>query len=149
SGRAPMRRSDPNASARKPLESSAEVKCVNCGGAPSNEPGGACCRPDAPSAAGTNEMRTMQPASQCFIVQSGFPPLADQAFLRHRGHQHPIAREYKSARVAARAVQVRRILCVKQPIVGAKRTMEPERMIEARGHEFISEKRAAMRRERG
>src|SRR5215471_8569325 len=149
SGRAPMRRSDPNANARKPLESSAAVKCVNCGGAPSNAPGGACCRPDAPSAALTNEIRKMQPANKYFIVQSGFPPLAHQAFLRHRGDQHPVTGEYKSARVAARAVQVRRILCVKQPIVGTKRTMEPERMIEARSHEFISEKSAAVRRERG
>src|SRR5262245_464906 len=149
SGRAPMRRSDPNANARKPLESSAAVKCVNSGGAPSNDPGGACCRPDAPRAAVTNEMRTMQPASKYFIVQSGFPPLADQAFLRHGGNQHPVTAEYKSTRVAARAVQVRGILCVKQPIVGAKRTMEPKRVIEARGHEFISEKGAAVRRERG
>src|SRR5215475_15299269 len=105
SGRAPMRRSDPNANARKPLESSAAVKCVNSGGAPSNEPGGACCRPDAPSATVTNEMRTMPPASKYVIVQSGFPPLADQAFLRHRGDQHAIAGKYKSARVAARALK--------------------------------------------
>src|SRR5262249_46910655 len=135
SGRAPMRRSDPNANARKPFKSSAAVKCVNCDGAPSNEPGGACCRPDAPSAAVTNEMRIMmQTASQYFIVQSGFPPLAHQTFLRHRGDQHPITGEYKSARIAARAMQVGRILCVKQPIVGAKRAVKPERVIEARGH---------------
>ena len=37
----------------KPRSSSAAVKRVYCGGAPSNEPGGAGCLPDAPSAAVT------------------------------------------------------------------------------------------------
>ena len=76
-------------------------------------------------------------------------PLAHQAFLRHRGDQRAVAREYQSAREAARAVQVGRILRVEQPVVGAERPVQPQRMIEARGHEFLLEQRAAVRHQRG
>ena len=51
--------------------------------------------------------------------------LAHQTFLRHRGDQRPVAGKYKSAGKAARAVQIGRILRVEQPVIGAKRPVQP------------------------
>lgn len=53
------------------------------------------------------------------------PPLAHHAFLRHRGDQRPVAREDRAARKATAAMQVRRLLRIQQPIVGAERAMNP------------------------
>src|SRR4029077_11854289 len=147
SGRAPMRRSEPKASARKPRSSSATLKRVYCGGAPSKEPGGADCLPDAPSAAVVIESRTGA-ASNRFIVASGLLSLPHQAFLGNRGNKRSVAFKYKSARIAARAMQTRRILRVKQPIIGAERPVKPQRMIQAGSHELLFEQRASVRGER-
>src|SRR5450759_2790372 len=144
-GTAPMRRSEPNVSARNPRMSSAVEKRVYCGGAPWNEPGGAGCLPEAARAAADNEIMKMHAANDRFIFKLRCAPLAHQAFLRHRGDQRAVAGENKSAREAARAVQIRRVLRVEQPLVGAERSMQPERMIEAGGHEFLLEQRAPVR----
>src|SRR5450759_3816224 len=109
-GTAPMRRSEPNVSARNPRMSSAVEKRVYCGGAPSNALGGAGCLPEAASAAVKNEIRIVNAANDRFIFKLGGAPLAHQAFLRHRGDQRTVAGEDKSAREAARAVQIGRIL---------------------------------------
>src|SRR4029450_10268177 len=144
-----MRRSDPNASARKPRVSSAAVNCVYWSGAPSNEPGGGGCLPDAPSAAVTTAIRAKQPANNCFMSKSGFAPLSDQAFLRHRGDECPIARKYKPACEAARAMQIGRILRVQQPVIGTKRAVQPQCMIKAGSHELFLEQRPTVWRKRG
>ena len=77
------------------------------------------------------------------------PPLAHQAFLRHRGHQRAVAREDQPAREAARARHVRRVLGIEQPVVGAERAVQPQRVVEARRHDGLLEHAAAVRRERG
>src|SRR5262249_54528202 len=103
-------------------------------------------RPAPPSRvkSGQNSPRTV--VSSC---KSSLSPLADQAFLRHRSDKRPVAPEYKSACKAARAVQVRRILRIRQPVIGTKRPVKPQRMIEARPHESLFEQRSAMWREPG
>src|SRR5262245_61611106 len=75
--------------------------------------------------------------------------LAQQSFLRHGGNQRAVAREDEPAREAARAGQVWALLCVEQPVVGAERTMQPQRMVEARRHDAFLEHRASVRDQRG
>src|SRR4249920_1570011 len=89
------------------------------------------------------------PQPNASLCTSSFPPLAHQTFLRHRGDQRPIALEYKPARVTARAVQVGRILRVKQPIVGAEWPVQPQRMIKTGSYEFLFEQCAPVWRQRG
>src|SRR6478752_6974743 len=147
-GRAPMRKSDPNASARNPRESSAAENCVYCGGAPSNAPNGAGCWPDAASAPVIMMSRVQKAASNRCITVSSLPTLADQALLCHRSDQCAITGEYKSARETARAVQIGRILRIEQPFIGPKWPVQPQRVVETSGHEFFLEQCASVRRER-
>ncbi len=70
-GRAPMRRSEPKASAMNPRCSSLAEKRVYCCGAPVNEPGGAGCLPEAASAAGDSAKRIKHAASERFICRHG------------------------------------------------------------------------------
>src|SRR5581483_5032662 len=101
-----MRRSEPNASAKKPRVSSGAVNRVYWGGASGGAPGGAGCWSDAADAATVMVISTMQAVKDRAMCRSGVPPLANQAFLRHRGNQRSFALEYKPARIAARSVQV-------------------------------------------
>src|SRR4051794_19719954 len=59
-------------------------------------------------------------------------PFAQQSFLRHGSDQRSVAREDEPASEAAPTGQVRALLCVEQPVVGAERTMQPQRMVETR-----------------
>jgi len=76
-------------------------KRVYCGGAPSNDPGGAGCLPEAASAAVDKEIKHTNAMNNRFIFELWFAPSAYQAFLRHRGNQYAVAGEYKSAGEAA------------------------------------------------
>ena len=67
-GGAPIRRSEPNESARNPRVSSAAEKRVNCAGAPGNEPGGAGCLPEAANAAVNVEIRKTNAANDLVIL---------------------------------------------------------------------------------
>src|SRR3569833_2697626 len=123
-GCAPMRRSEPKASAMKPLSSSAAVNLVNCGGALAKLPGGGGCISDAASEAVAAARDIARPAISRFIVHRlRLAPQAHQPFLGHGRAQFAVAGEYKSARQPAGAVQVRRILRVQHPFVGAERTL--------------------------
>src|SRR3954462_15464528 len=74
---------------------------------------------------------------------SGFlSPDAHQPLLRHACHQRAVTRVDQSAGKAARAGHGRCLLRVEQPVVGAERAMQPERMIEARAHELLLEQAA-------
>src|SRR5258708_7656073 len=59
------------------------------------------------------------------------PAFPQQALLGHRGDQGSVAREDEAARKSARTRQIGTILGVQEPLVGAARAMEPERVIEA------------------
>src|SRR3569833_2901774 len=148
-GRAPMRRSEPKASAMKPRSSSAAVNVVSWGGASANAPDGGGSRFDAASEAVAAARKTARPARSRFIdPRSRLTPQAHQAFLDHRRDQGAVAGEYKSARQPARAMQVRRVLRVEQPLVGAERAVQPQRMVAARRHELVLEQGAAVPRQR-
>src|SRR5665647_3900866 len=96
-GRAPMRKSEPKASARNPRSSSAVEKRVYSAGAPSKAPAGAGCLPDAANAAVNEQIRkTIVVNDRCIATASGRAPQAHQAFLSHRGNQCAVAFEYKS-----------------------------------------------------
>src|ERR1700722_9780369 len=75
-------------------------------------------------------------------------PLAQRAFLRHRGHQGAVLLEDHAARQPAAALRARRILGIKQPFVGAERAVKPHRVIEARRHHALVEQSAAVARHR-
>src|SRR5215510_9470419 len=80
-------------------------------------------RPARPSPLQSGQSSPLTNASS---FKSGFTPLSDEAFLRHRGDERPVALKYKSAREAARAMQVRRILRVQQPLIGTERAVRPQ-----------------------
>ena len=75
--------------------------------------------------------------------------LSEQAFLGDRCPQPAVACEDQAPGKAAGTGQARAVLSVEQPLVGAERTVEPHRVIEARGHDVVTENRAAVRDERG
>src|SRR5438445_11786245 len=56
------------------------------------------------------------------------PPLAQQPLLGDRGHERAVARKDQAARETASAAEIGAILRIEQPIVGAERPVEPERM---------------------
>src|SRR5262249_23235607 len=61
--------------------------------------------------------------------------LAQQALLGNRGDERAVAHEDQAAGETARARQIRAVLRVQQPFVGAEGTVEPQAVIEARGHD--------------
>src|SRR5690606_26292722 len=58
---------------------------------------------------------------------------ADEALLRGAGHQPALAVEDLAAGQAARGLAAGAVERVQQPVVGAERAMEPERVVQ-RGH---------------
>src|SRR5450631_2358468 len=123
-GLAPMRKSEPKASAKNPRSSSVIEKRVYSPGARANAPAGAGCRPDAAGAAVAAVTRINVAAMARFIlVLVGAAPPAYKAFLGHRGDQSAVLLEYQSAGKAARAMQVGRILREQQPFIGAERAV--------------------------
>src|SRR5580704_11127393 len=125
----------------KPRVSSAGEKRVSCGGAPANAPGGGGSRPDAASAAATGNRPPiiMRAAISRFMKPSRrlAAPHAHQAFLGDGRDQRTVAGKDQTAGKAARAVQIGRVLRVEQPVIGAERPVQPQRMIETRRHEFL------------
>src|SRR6516165_5085506 len=105
----------------------------------------ACPRRQAQPSRSTSERYSPQPIAS--LCTSTLSPLPYQAFLCHRGDERSIAFEYKSAREAARALQIRRILRVKQPLIRTERPVEPQGMIKTGGYEFLFKKRATVRRQ--
>src|SRR5580700_9479495 len=74
---------------------------------------------------------------------------ADKAFLDHRGNKAAVMGEKEPARQTAGAAGVWAVLRVEKPIVGAKRPVKPQGMIEARDLEAGVEHRMTMRGEHG
>src|SRR5688500_9121968 len=74
---------------------------------------------------------------------------ADEAFLCHGGYQLPRLAEDQAAGKAPPAAQVGAVLRIEQPFVGAERPMNPQRVIETRGHNLLLEYRVAMRHQGG
>src|SRR5688572_21753268 len=55
---------------------------------------------------------------------------ADEAFLRGACDQLPVAIEHLAAGEAAAVLRARAVDRIQQPVVGAERAMEPQRMVE-------------------
>src|SRR5436190_24197100 len=91
--------------------------------------------------------RANQPGN-AFAASCTDPAFPQQPLLSHRSNQRPVAREDKTTREAARAREVGTVLTIEQPVVSAKRSMKPQRMIEARGHDGLFEHRTAVRDQR-
>src|SRR5437764_8600920 len=72
-------------------------------------------------------------------------PLAHEPFLRHRGNERAVAGEDETAREAARAREIGAVLGIEKPVVGAKRPVQPECVIETGGHDGLFEYRTALR----
>src|SRR6185437_3486726 len=139
-GRLPISRSEPKASTMKPRDNSCTENFVNSGGAPAKEPGGAGCLPDAANpGCGTSTISARAAMSLRMTVASLLAPDAHQAFLCDGSDQRAVTLEDQAAREAAPAMQIGRILRVQKPFVGAERPVQPERVIEARRHEFLFE----------
>src|SRR6476660_1763861 len=54
---------------------------------------------------------------------------ADQAFLRGAGDQAALTVEHLAAREAPRPLRARTVDRIQQPVVGAERAVEPERVV--------------------
>ena len=67
----------------------------------------------------------------CVSRSSLFSPDPHQPLLRDARDQQPVAREDRAAREAARTGHDRAFLRVEQPVFGAERPVQPERMVEA------------------
>src|SRR6516165_9680731 len=76
-------------------------------------------------------------------------PLSQQPLLGDRRYQRAVACEDQAPRKTAGTGQARAVLRIEQPFIGAERTMEPHRMIEARGHDVVTENSAAVGDQRG
>src|SRR5579863_8463772 len=74
-------------------------------------------------------------------------PLPQQALLRHRGDQSPIASEDLTPGEAARATEIGAVFRIQQPLVGAERPMKPQRVVEACRHNVLIEHGFAERHE--
>ena len=70
---------------------------------------------------------------------------ADKAFLDHRGNKAAVIRKEEPARETARAAGCWAVLRVEKPIVGTKRPMKPQGMIEARDLKTAIEYRMTVR----
>ena len=73
---------------------------------------------------------------------------ADQAFLRRRRDEPAVLGVDHAAREAARALRGRAVAGIQKPFVDAERTMEPERVIEARHLHVLLQVRDAVRERR-
>src|ERR1700687_1586217 len=67
---------------------------------------------------------------------SAISELSNQSFLRHRDDEHAVSRKDAAGGETAPAGRGGRRLDVQQPLIGAKRAMKPNRMIETRHHEL-------------
>src|SRR5262249_16326021 len=67
------------------------------------------------------------------------PTSPQQAFLADRGDKRAVARENETAGEAARAGKIGAVLGEEEPRVGTKRTVKPQRVIEACGHDLLLE----------
>ena len=72
-----------------------------------------------------------------------------QPLLRDRGDEGTVAREDQTPRKTAGSREIGAVLGVEQPIVSPERTVEPQRMIQARAHKIRLKQRAAVRHQGG
>ena len=65
------------------------------------------------------------------VILAKAPAFAQQALLGHGGHQRAVAGEDETAGEAAGPGKIGAVVGVEQPVVGAKRAVKPERVVEA------------------
>ena len=76
------------------------------------------------------------------------PTLADEAFLRRRGHELAGARKQRAAAKGSATARARAVLGIEKPVIGSETAVKPDGMVEARKHQRRVKDEAAMRDQR-